>query len=113
MLDMTQQGQQILTQLLQKQQQQQQPVFAGSAASSNTSLGARDLSKILKQPPVFSRKTKDEGLIRWPAWSWEFDEYLRTLETDFHKEFKHIKEHPKTPLPSANHSGEAEEADKS
>ena len=93
MLNMMQQNQQMLTQMMQQQQQQQQQAQAASSSSSGSTqagLGAKDLSKVLKHPPVFSCKNRDEELIRWPSWSWEFEQYLITL----HKEF-HIKKNPK------------------
>ena len=101
MLDMMKQDQQTLTQMLQKQQQHQESQPASAAASSNTRLGARDFSKVLKHPLVFSCKTKDEELVRWPAWSWEFEQCLCTLDKEFYKDLKHIQENPKTPLPTA------------
>ena len=81
-----QQNQQVLTQLLQNQQQQVQAAAQTAASAgpspptSPTGLAAKDLSKVLKHPVGFVGKTREEELVRWPSWSWEFEQYLSTLD---------------------------------
>ena len=112
MLGMMQQNQQMLTQMMQQQQQQQaQAASSSSSGSAHVGLGAKDLSKVIKHPPVFSCKNRDEELVRWPSRSWEFEQYLITLDKEFQKEFQYIKDNPKKPLPVTAHT--AEEADRS
>ena len=111
MLDMMQQNQQMLTQMMQQQQQQAQAARSSSSGSAHVGLGAKDLSKVLKHPPVFSCKNRDEELVRWPSWSWEFEQYLITLDKEFQNEFQYIKKNPKAPLPVTAQT--AEEADRS
>ena len=52
-----------------------------------------------------------EELIRWPSWSWEFEQYLITLDKEFQNEFQYIRKNPKAPLPVTAQT--AEEADRS
>ncbi|CAE7302273.1 unnamed protein product [Symbiodinium sp. KB8] len=61
-----------------------------------TGLAAKDLSKVLKHPTSFSCQTRDEELVKWPAWAWEFEQYLGTLDKSFQVDFKRLKDNAKT-----------------
>ena len=71
-----------------------------SPPASSSPLAARDLSKVLKHPSSFGQgcKTRDEELVKWPSWSWEFEQYLSTLDREFAVDFTRIKDNPKTPI---------------
>ena len=84
-----QQNQQVLTELLRSQQE-------GRESSSSSGLAAKDLSKVLKHPTSFSCQTRDEELVKWPAWAWEFEQYLGTLDKSFQVDFKRLKDNAKT-----------------
>ncbi|CAE7571046.1 unnamed protein product, partial [Symbiodinium necroappetens] len=60
------------------------------------SFAAKDLSKVLKHPTSFSCQTRDEELVKWPAWAWEFEQYLGTLDKSFQVDFKRLKDNAKT-----------------
>ena len=86
----------MLTQLL--AQQAQSASSSGADPDSPKSLAARDLSKILKPPAAFSAKTRDDELIKWPSWSWEFEQFLSTLDEAYQHDFARLREHSKTPV---------------
>ena len=89
-----QQTQTLLAQLAQQQAvAAAQPAVAAPSASSG--LAAKDLSKVLKHPQEFGCKTRDEELIRWATWSWEFEQYLGTLDRAYIVDFKRLADHPK------------------
>ena len=95
-LDALERNQQMLTQLL--AQQAQSASSSGADPDSPKSLAARDLSKILKPPAAFSAKTRDDELIKWPSWSWEFEQFLSTLDEAYQHDFARLREHSKTPV---------------
>ena len=95
-LDALERNQQMLTQLL--AQQAQSASSSGADPDSPKSLAARDLSKILKPPAAFSAKTRDDELIKWPSWSWEFEQFLSTLDEAYQHDFVRLREHSKTPV---------------
>ena len=89
-----QQNQQVLTELLRSQSESR--AAAAAATTSYSGLAAKDLSKVLRHPSTFSCQTRDEELIKWPAWSWEFEQYLGTLDKEFQVDFTRLKSNPKT-----------------
>ncbi|CAE7864336.1 unnamed protein product, partial [Symbiodinium necroappetens] len=43
----------------------------------------------------FGCKSRDEELVRWATWSWEFEQYLGTLDREYILDFKRLADHPK------------------
>ena len=39
---------------------------------------------------------RDEELVNWATWSWEFEQYFGTLGRAYILDFKHLADHPKT-----------------
>ncbi|CAE7342207.1 unnamed protein product [Symbiodinium natans] len=89
-----QQNQQVLTELVRSQSESR--AAAAAATTSYSGLAAKDLSKVLRHPSTFSCQTRDEELIKWPAWSWEFEQYWGTLDKEFQVDFTRLKSNPKT-----------------
>ena len=94
-------NQAALTQLLQQQQAGASANGAqGSAGAGSGSSGlmAKDLSKVLRPPQNFGCKTRDEELVKWATWSWEFEQYLGTLDRAYILDFKRLADHPKNEI---------------
>ena len=94
-------NQAALTQLLQQQQAGASANGAqGSAGAGSGSSGlmAMDLSKVLRPPQNFGCKTRDEELVKWATWSWEFEQYLGTLDRAYILDFKRLADHPKNEI---------------
>ena len=71
---------------------------AASAAANRPAVSGKDLSKIIKQPEPFSPKDRDSELSLWPAWSWQFEQWLGCVNRDFVQDLSRIRANLGTPI---------------
>ena len=71
--------------------------FSAQGASSGMLTG-KDLSKIIKQPEPFSPKDRDQELSMWPAWSWQFEQWLGCVHKDFATDITRIRANLTRPI---------------
>ena len=73
----------------------QNQAAASAATTGSTSvtpvIAGKDLSKIIKQPEAFHPKDRDAELSMWPAWSWQFEQWLGCVHKDFVADISRIR----------------------
>ena len=77
---------------------QNQAATSAAALSNRTAVTGKDLSKIIKQPEPFSPKDRDAELSMWPAWSWQFEQWLGCVNRDFVQDIARIRANLSVPI---------------
>ncbi|OLP82603.1 hypothetical protein AK812_SmicGene36733 [Symbiodinium microadriaticum] len=80
----------------------QNQAAASAATTGSTSvtpvITGKDLSKIIKQPEAFHPKDRDAELSMWPAWSWQFEQWLGCVHKDFVADISRIRANLNVPI---------------
>ena len=77
---------------------QNQAATSAAALNNRTAVTGKDLSKIIKQPEPFSPKDRDAELSMWPAWSWQFEQWLGCVNRDFVQDIARIRANLSVPI---------------
>ena len=74
---------------------------AAEAARAATSLASRSTSdenkswwKLLPKPSVFDHSTRESEIAAWKDWSWNYEQYLASIDARFADDIQQVRSHP-------------------
>ena len=74
---------------------------AAEAARAATNLASRSTSdenkswwKLLPKPSVFDHSTRESEIAAWKDWSWNYEQYLASIDARFADDIQQVRSHP-------------------
>ena len=71
---------------------------ARESSSSKPMLSGKDLARVIKQPEAFDPRDREAELAKWPGWSWQFEQWLTCIHSEFASDIHRIRANMNVPI---------------